>query len=79
MNQRTDRRTFLRHAVAAEDEWARCAWGLVATTEQLKTIMRPEGRIHFAGEHASAAPSWMQGALESGRRAAGEIGQVVTG
>jgi monoamine oxidase len=59
----------------AEDEWARCAWGLVATTEQLKAAARPEGRVHFAGEHASAAPSWMQGALESGHRAASEIAE----
>jgi len=25
----------------------------------------PEGRIYFAGEHASLAHSWMQGAFES--------------
>jgi monoamine oxidase len=28
-------------------------------------IVAPEGRIYFAGEHASLAHSWMQGALES--------------
>ena len=32
-----------------------------------------EGRLHFAGEHASLVPGWMQGALESGERAAKEI------
>jgi monoamine oxidase len=32
-----------------------------------------EGRVHFAGEHTSVATGWMQGALESGERAAGEI------
>jgi monoamine oxidase len=31
-----------------------------------------DGRIHFAGDHASALPGWMQGALESGVRAASE-------
>ena len=36
-------------------------------------IRRPEGRIHFAGEHASSLRGWMQGALESGRRVASEI------
>lgn len=36
-------------------------------------IARPEGRIHFAGEHASSLRGWMQGALESGRRVASEI------
>lgn len=33
----------------------------------------PEGRIHFAGDHTSLWPSWMQGAIQSGCRAASEI------
>jgi monoamine oxidase len=33
----------------------------------------PEGRIHFAGEHTSSWPGWMQGALDSGLRAAREV------
>ena len=36
-------------------------------------VVQPEGRVHFAGEHASSAPAWMQGALESGNRVAQEI------
>jgi len=36
-------------------------------------IIAPEGRIHFAGEHASLHHAWIQGAIESGLRAAGEI------
>jgi len=32
-----------------------------------------EGRIHFAGEHASQFHGWIQGAIESGNRAANEI------
>jgi monoamine oxidase len=36
-------------------------------------LARPEGRLHFAGDHTSALPGWMQGALESGFRAAGEV------
>ena len=39
----------------------------------LPHLARPEGRVHFAGEHTSAWPGWMQGALESGLRAAREI------
>jgi monoamine oxidase len=35
---------------------------------------KPEGRIHFAGEHLSRYSGWMQGALESGLRAVREIG-----
>ncbi len=36
-------------------------------------IVKPEGRIHFAGEHCSLYHAWIQGALESGIRAAREI------
>jgi monoamine oxidase len=32
-----------------------------------------EGRTHFAGEHTSAWPGWIQGALHSGLRAAREV------
>lgn len=39
-------------------------------------IASPEGRIHFAGDHASPWPGWMQGALQSGHRAAREINDV---
>jgi len=34
---------------------------------------KPEGRIHFAGEHLSNYSGWMQGALESGLRTVSEI------
>ncbi len=33
----------------------------------------PEGRVHFAGEHISPWPCWIQGALHSGLRAAREV------
>jgi monoamine oxidase len=36
-------------------------------------IMAPEGRYHFAGEHASLFHAWIQGAIESGLRVALEI------
>lgn len=39
----------------------------------LPHLAAPEGRVHFAGDHTSASPGWMNGALESGLRAAGEI------
>lgn len=37
------------------------------------TLATPEGRLHFAGEHTSIWSGWMQGALESGCRAAREV------
>ena len=42
-------------------------------TAWLPHIARAEGRIHFAGEHASLCHAWIQGAIESGLRAAGEV------
>ena len=59
-----------------EDEWAKGAFtyfepGQMATL--LPVAQRPEGRIHFAGEHTSAWHGWMNGALESGNRTAEEI------
>jgi monoamine oxidase len=35
-----------------------------------------EGRVFFAGEHTSPWFGWMQGALQSGGRAAGEVDQA---
>lgn len=40
-----------------------------------KELGRAEGPIHFAGDHTSALPGWIQGALESGVRAAREVGE----
>lgn len=59
----------------AEDEWVRGGWAH-ATEEQLKVIKPPEGRVHFAGEHTSIWSSWVQGALESGNRAAREVNEA---
>jgi monoamine oxidase len=36
-------------------------------------ITRPEGRIHFAGEHCSRWPAWIEGAVESSMTAATEV------
>ena len=38
-----------------------------------RDVVAPEGRIHFAGEHTSRSHTWIEGAMESGHRAAGEI------
>src|SRR5262249_43564339 len=58
------------------DPWAGGA-GTQHSPGQLTTlgvgIERPEGRVHFAGEHTSGQPYWMQGALQSGLRAAKEV------
>jgi monoamine oxidase len=36
-------------------------------------IIRPEGRVYFAGEHCSLWHAWIQGALESGLSAAAAV------
>ncbi len=62
-----------------EDEWARGAYPWFKPgqmTSLLPHIARPEGRVHFAGEHASPWTGWMQGALESGLRAAREVNEA---
>ena len=45
-------------------------------TKWLPEIIRPEGCIHFAGEHTSIYAGSMEGAVESGARAAKEINEV---
>lgn len=39
-------------------------------------VARPEGRIHFAGEHTSRLSNQMDGAVASGRRAAREVDEA---
>ena len=58
------------------DEFAGGAFALFDPGQQTLLyphIIAPEGRIHFAGEHASLTHAWIQGAIESGLRAAHEI------
>jgi monoamine oxidase len=43
----------------------------------LPHIARREGRVFFAGEHTSPWFGWMQGALQSGNRAAHEVNEAV--
>lgn len=59
-----------------DDEWSRGAWAFVGLSEFFTAVV-PNERIHFAGEHLSAYPSWMQGALSSGLRAVKEIDEAV--
>ena len=41
----------------------------------LEALQRPHGRVHFAGEHTTVLRGTMEGALRSGVRAAGEVGE----
>ncbi len=58
------------------DRWARGAFALFQPGQQSSLyadILKPEGRVLFAGEHCSLHHAWIQGALESGIEAARQI------
>jgi monoamine oxidase len=62
-----------------DDEFACGAFALFYPGQERRLhphIIAPEGRIHFAGEHASLTHGWIQGAIESGLRAAAEVHEV---
>ena len=59
-----------------EDPWARGAYAWYRPGTFLKyfaKVATAEGRIHFAGDQTTLMPGWMEGALQSGIRAAQEI------
>lgn len=59
----------------ANDPWQRGAYSLypVGQMKSNREICQREGRVWFAGEHASPWNGWMQGAITSGIKAAQEI------
>jgi monoamine oxidase len=62
-----------------DDPWAKGAYPCFKPgqiTSLMPDMVRPEGCVHFAGEHTSAWGGWMEGALESGHRAANEVMQA---
>lgn len=61
--------------VWGEDPWVEGAWTDLLPNQWpwYKIIGRAEGRVHFAGEHCSIWAGWMQGAIESAKRAVQEI------
>jgi monoamine oxidase len=60
----------------SDEPWTRGAFA-VYRPGQMSTLMpvlaSAEGGLHFAGEHTSVWTGWMEGALESGERAAREV------
>ena len=55
----------------AGGDWA--IWAPGQVTECLPALIEPAGRIHFCGEHTATANRGMEGAMESGERAAFEV------
>lgn len=63
-----------------KDPWTKGAIGLPGPGQMTSILLgaeKPEGRVHFAGEHLSRFQGWIQGALESGLRAANEVSVAV--
>jgi len=63
-------------AMWLNDPWVRGAFNYYLpgqVTSFYKLIPKPEGRIHFAGDHTSPFPGWMQGAFQSAQRVVREI------
>jgi monoamine oxidase len=60
------------------DRWAGGAYSWFRPgqmTSLLPILGKPVCRIHFAGDHTSALPGWMQGALESAERVVSDLTQ----
>jgi monoamine oxidase len=59
-----------------DDPFTGGAFALFAPDQQTRLhehVVKPEGRIYFAGEHTSLAHAWIQGAIDSGLRAAYQV------
>jgi monoamine oxidase len=62
-----------------KDPWSMGGWAYPTKSQEkdlFDELRRKEGRIYFAGEHTAEKRGWMQGALDSGLRAAKEIHQT---
>jgi len=63
----------------SEQRFTRAAyaeWTPGALSRLYPHMATPVGRLHFAGEHISPWPGWIQGALHSGLRAAREVNEA---
>lgn len=59
-----------------EHPWSGGAYAFYSPGDQSAlnaALLEPEGRLLLAGEHASFTHSWIQGAIDSGLRAALQI------
>lgn len=65
--------------------WSRARWALGAYAYYApgemsrfhQQVSAAEGPLHFAGDHTTVWPGWMEGALASGQRAAQEVGALL--
>jgi len=78
--QIADQTTAFAQYVWSENPYSEGAWTDILANQgyAFQALPRAEGRVHFAGEHTSIWAGWMQGAIESGERAANEIAATST-
>ena len=55
--------------------WRICAFQAGQESELQPAIVKPEGRIFFAGDHTTLYHGWIQGAIESGIFVAMEVNE----
>lgn len=70
-----DEPTFLDHFSWGEQPWIRGSFAGIPIGGgwMVREWEKPEGRIHFAGDWTSLKSGWVEGAIESGLRAARQI------
>lgn len=70
-----DRVTFAEAFAWGEQPWIRGSFGLLPKGGgwAVAECARPEGRIHLAGDWTTLKSGWVEGAIESGLRAARQI------
>jgi monoamine oxidase len=64
----------------SEQPWIKASFGGVPVggSWMIAEWTRPEGRIHFAGDFTTLKVGWVEGAIESGLRAARQIDPLVS-
>lgn len=70
-----------RSVLWSEQPWVKAAFGgpPIGGAWMINEWNKPEGRIHFAGDFTTLKSGWVEGAIESGLRAAKAIDQTVRG
>jgi monoamine oxidase len=65
----------VREFAWSEQPWIKASFGgtPIGGAWMIQEWTRPEGRIHFAGDFTTLKTGWVEGAIESGLRAARQI------
>ena len=66
----------------AKVPWSRGAWirwddDPAAARDDFPVLLRPDGPVHFAGEHVSHVTGWIEGAVRSAHAVVAQIAERV--